>query len=66
MSDEAWPPTLDVELDERQDAIMRCYELMERLVEEYGGRGCIRQVDAERIEVVLEYDLPVEEAEGDG
>lgn len=53
-----WPPRLEVDLDARERAVMNAYELMERLVEEHGGRGCIRRLDESTVEVVLEFDLP--------
>lgn len=60
-ADDQWPPTFDIGLTERRQAVMDCYELMERLTDEYGGRGSIRRVDAGTVEVVLEYDLPADD-----
>lgn len=56
--EQKWPPSFCVELTERKDAVMRCYELMERLTDEYGGRGRIRKVSENRLSVELEYDIP--------
>lgn len=56
--EEEWPPTFDIELTRRKDAIMRCYELMEQLTEEYGGRGRIRSTGEDKLSVELEYDIP--------
>lgn len=59
MGDEdEWPPTFDIDLSDRRRAVMDCFELMERLVDEYGGRGRIRKISDERISVEIEYDLP--------
>lgn len=62
-NDADWPPTFDLELTERQRAIMDAYELMERLTDEYGGRGKIEKVDEGTLAVVLEYDIPEESNE---
>lgn len=37
---------------------MNCYELMERLTDEYGGQGSIRKTKENTIAIELEYDLP--------
>lgn len=56
-----WPPTLEIDMTDRSRAIMNCYELMERLVDEYGGRGSISRAGENRVQVRLEYDIPPSE-----
>lgn len=56
--DKECPPPFDIELGDREKAILDCFELMERLVDEYGGRGSIVKVKEGKIRVTLEYDIP--------
>jgi len=58
MTEEEFPPSFNVEFDERQKAIYDCYVLMEQLVDEYGGEGQIRRVEENKTSVELHFDIP--------
>jgi len=58
MDEQDYPPSFNVEMDERQKAIYDCHQLMLQLSNEYGGEGQVRRISDNKLSVELHFDIP--------